>query len=327
MKNKIKHLAFGILLTMGFSGIAGAQDAQISQYSMAPVLYNPGNTGMMKYSDFRIAALYRNQWSSLANTFNTFALSFDMHTRGRWGFGGAVVNSDQADIISTLNVLGSVAYQVSDPNHPKYMLSVGVQAGFLYKTLNTKDLIFDNQYDGQNFDRDLPTGESFQKNSRFMPDVNFGISYKSTNRATRFNPYADAAVFHISSPDEAFIGEEKSKLPMRWVGGVGAKWEVKPGIVLDPSVIYMRQRQANQFLGTVMGAYEIRGTQYQVLGGLGYRSNDAAIVHAGIRHDSNIFRVSYDVNISGLSEYSNNRGALEFTVIYSPGRRTSRAIY
>ena len=114
---------------------------------------------------------------------------------------------------------------------------------------------------------------------------------------------------------------------MRWMANVGARIEVNRSFLLDASVIYMRQREANQFLATAIGYYEIEGTAYQAIGGLGYRTSDALIIHAGIRHNSNIFRISYDINTSELSDYSQNRGALEFSVIYRPGRRTSRAIY
>jgi hypothetical protein len=111
------------------------------------------------------------------------------------------------------------------------------------------------------------------------------------------------------------------------MANAGARIEINRQFLLDPSVLYMRQRESQQIMGTVLAHYKVQGTPYQALGGLSYRTNDAVIIHAGVRHNSNIFRISYDVNTSELSDYSKNRGALEFTVIYRPGRRTSRAIY
>jgi type IX secretion system PorP/SprF family membrane protein len=326
MKNLIKYLLTAIVV-LCFVNDGKTQDAQISQYDASPVMFNPANTGMLKFTDLRISALYRSQWSSIATSFNTFAASFDMAANDRFGVGGVFVNTDEANVITTSNFLFSGAYQVSDPNQTKYILSAGVQVGVLYKRVNPNGLIFDSQFDGYNFDGSLPSGEAFTRTTRFMLDANIGISYKSTDRRKKINPNADLAVFHVTAPDESFIGEEKSKLPLRWMGSVGARIEINRQLMLDPSVIYQRQREAQQFLINAIANYSFQSTPYQVIGGLGYRTNDAVIIHAGIRHNANIFRISYDVNTSSLSDYSKNRGALEFTVIYRPGRRTSRAIY
>lgn len=326
-----KQLIYSVLIGTGailfYTPKALAQDAQLSQYESAPILFNPANTGMLKYTDLRISSLYRSQWSSLSTSFNTFAVSFDMAANDRFGFGAAFVNTDEANIITTTNFVLSGAYQITDPNQTKYMLTVGAQVGFLYKRINTNGLIFDSQFDGYNFDGDLPSRENFARTTRLMPDANLGFSYKSTDRTKKLNPYADFAVYHVTTPNESFVGDTKSKLPMRWMGGLGARIEASRQVLIDPSVIWMRQREAQQFLATALAHYEISGTPYHIIGGLGYRTSDAVIVHAGLRHNSNIFRISYDINTSGLSDYSKNRGALEFSVIYRPGRRSSRAIY
>ncbi len=304
-----------------------AQDAQISQYDQAPIMFNPANTGMLKFTDIRIAALYRSQWSSISTSFNTFATSFDMSVDSRWGVGGVFVNTDAANVINSSNFLGSVAYQITDPGNTRYMLSVGVQLGVLYRRLNTNDMIFDSQFDGFNFDNSINSMESFDRLGRVMLDANMGLSYRSTDRSKRINPFADFAVFHVTTPDESFISSQQSRLPMRWMANAGARIEINNKLVIDPSLIWMRQRQAQQYLANAIAYYEISGTPYQAIGGMSYRHEDAVIIHAGIRHNANIFRISYDVNTSALSAFSNNRGALEFTVIYRPGRRNVRAIY
>lgn len=330
MKTNLKiipTLLIGLVMTFALSQEVNAQDAQISQFDAAPVMFNPANTGMLKFTDMRIAALYRSQWSSLSTSFNTFAMSFDMAADDRIGLGAVFVNTDEANVINTSNFLLSGAYQITDPNQTKYMITTGVQLGMIYKRINTNGMIFDSQFDGRNFDGDLPNMESFTKTSRFMIDANIGVSYKSTDRTKKVNLFADAAVFHITTPNESFIGEKKSKLPMRWMGNIGARIEANRDLLIEPSVIYNRQRESSQFQPNVLAYYTVSGTPYQVIGGFSYRTEDAVIIHAGLRHNSNIFRISYDVNTSGLSAYSNNRGALEFTVIYRPGRRSSRAIY
>lgn len=325
MKN-LKPTLVALMLVLAAAS-SKAQDFQISQYDQAPIMFNPANTGMLKYTDLRVAALYRTQWSSLSTSFNTFAMSFDMALDKRWGVGGVFVNNDAASVINTSNFLGSVAYQITDPNNTKYMLTAGVQLGVLYKRLNVNEMIFDSQFDGFNFDNSINSMEQFDRFGKVMIDANMGISYKSTDRTKRINPFADFAVYNMTTPNESFISSVQSRLPMRWMASGGARVEINEKLVIDPSVIWMRQRQAQQFLFNAIAQYEISGSPYQVIGGLSYRSSDAVIIHAGIRHNANIFRLSYDVNTSALSAYSNNRGALEFTMIYRPGRRSARAIY
>ncbi len=330
MKTTMKKLLFTAVLAPAMIILANkssAQDAQLSQYDAVPVIFNPANTGMLKYTDLRLTALYRSQWSSLSTSFNTFALSFDMAYGERFGLGAAFTNTDFANVISSSNFLVSGGYQITDPDNPKMLLTAGAQLGFIYKRVNVNELIFDRQYDGYNFDYSLPTYEQFDRVNRMMFDANVGFSYKSTDRTKKINPFGDLAVFHVTMPNESFIGSKKSPLPMRWMGQAGARVEISRVFVLDPSVVYMMQRESSQLLINTMALYEIQGTPYQVLGGLGYRMGDAVIMHAGFRHNANIFRISYDINTSPLSKFSNNRGALEFTAIYRPGKKTRRAIY
>lgn len=323
----IPTVLVSLIFTCGFSTKSSAQDAQLSQAQSSPVMFNPANTGMLNFTDMRITAMYRSQWTSLATSFNTFAMSFDMAASDRMGIGAVFVNTDEANVLGSSNFLVSGAYQITDPNQTKYMITTGAQLGVLYKRVNANGMIFDSQWDGENFDNDIASGEQFTRTSRFMVDANIGIAYKSTDRTKKLNPYADFALFHATTPDESFIGEVKSKLPIRLMGNVGARIEVNRDFLIDPSVTWMRQRESQQFLVNAMAHYSIAGTPYQVLGGLGYRTEDAAIITAGVRHNANIFSISYDVNTSKLSDYSKNRGALEFSVIYRPGRRSSRAIY
>jgi type IX secretion system PorP/SprF family membrane protein len=325
--NPMYRMALAGAVAACLSANVHAQDVQLSQYDAVPVMFNPAHTGMLKYTDLRVSALYRTQWSSLSTSFNTLVLAGDMAIADRFGVGAVFVNSDFANVISATNFVVSGGYQISNPNNSKIQLSTGMQLGVINKRVNTNNLIFDRQFDGSNFDYSLPTFEQFDRLNRFMFDANVGFSFRSTDATKKINPFADMAVFHITMPNESFIGSQKSPLPMRWMGQLGARVEMSQKVVIDPSVIYQRQREAEQFLINTMCLYEIEGTPYQVMGGLGYRTSDAVIIHAGVRHNANIFRISYDVNTSPLSTFSNNRGALEFSAIYRPGRKTRRAIY
>ena len=322
----------GILLSMMIIGIlahhkSSAQDAHISQFDALPMMVSPSNTGMTPSADIRVGAFYRNQWNSLAAGITTFGLNFDMPYKERWGVGAVFTNVDESNVLNTTRFNLSGAYLISDPNQNNFRLSTGLQVGFIYKRTNQNNLIFDNQYNGSLFDPNMPTGENFQELTRFMPDVNLGVSYVHTNRSSRFNPFIHAAVYHMTAPDESFISSDKQTLPLRWAGLGGCHIQANRELGFDPQVYFQMQGPSTEINFGSTVDYEIPGTGYTLLGGTFYRWQDAAILKLGVQHNFNTFQISYDINTSDLTEYSSGRGALEFTLTYSPGRRRSRAIY
>ena len=327
MKNKNKRW-LGILAAVTFlaNGLVKSQDAQFTQYSAVPILLNPASTGMMSFGDMRFGGQYRSQWNSLTSNFVTTALSFDMPIQ-RFGVGGYVINTDEYNLISTFSFVASGAYAITQENNTKYKLSVGLQAGLIYKKLNPKQLTYDQQYDDGFFNAALANGENFQNLDRIMPEFNLGISYYNYYKVRTIKPYASAAVQHISSPNTALVYTEKAKLPIRWIAQAGARIKMTEAVTIDPNVLFMQQRKAWQVNAGAMLNYTIKGSPYEVLGGLNYRIKDAAVVQVGFKHNFNIFRISYDFNVSDLSYYSHYRGGVEFSLQYTPGKRRNRAIY
>jgi hypothetical protein len=59
----------------------------------------------------------------------------------------------------------------------------------------------------------------------------------------------------------------------------------------------------------------MKDTKYDLLGGINYRWKDALVIQLGGKYDQHTFAFSYDINISGLNDYTNGRGAFEFSVI------------
>src|SRR5690606_15531324 len=92
----------------------------------------------------------------------------------------------------------------------------------IYKKINDQNLIWDAQYDNGNFNTDLPSGELFERGARLMPDVSIGIAYRSTSPRKRMNPFANFALFHVTTPNESILRTTKSDLPIRYSvnGGV-----------------------------------------------------------------------------------------------------------
>jgi type IX secretion system PorP/SprF family membrane protein len=308
-----------VLLAMIVARLSFAQDAHLSQYDAMPMMINPANTAMGDVDEMRIGLQYRSQWASMGNNFLTTAATFELPYGDRFGFGASILAYNAADVFSTLNFLVSGSYLISDPSQRNWRLSTGLQIGFLYNRINMNELLFENQFDGQNFDPDLPSGEFLERRSTFAPDANIGIVYENTNDRKKINPHAGFSLYHVTRPNEHFTGE-RSKKPLRYVGHIGARINLSRDFYIDPRILYMRQRNAQEIMFGAMANVELR-QPYALVFGAFYRNKDAAIIHAGVQHNKNVYRISYDVNTSGLSDATNNRGAIEISVLYTPGRK------
>ncbi len=315
------------LMQIAFMGIAClpgshhllAQDAHLSQFDAMPMMINPANTAMGDVDELRIGLQYRSQWASMGSNFTTTAASFEMPIQERFGIGASLMSHNAADVFNTLNFLVSGAYQISDPSQRHWHLSTGVQIGFLYNRINMNNLLFESQFDGSNFDPDLPSGEFLERRATFSPDANVGIRYENTNRRKTVNPHVGFSLYHVSRPRENLTGEN-ARRPLRYVLHGGARININKDFSIDPQILYMRQRSAQEIMFGAMANIELRDP-YGLVFGAFYRNQDAFIIHAGVQHNRNVYRISYDVNSSGLSMATNNRGAIEVSVLYTPGRK------
>jgi len=294
-----------------------AQDPHLSQYDASPMIINAGTTGMFDNEKFRGATQFRNQWSSAGCNYTTTTLSFDMAYDERWGFGCYIINDDALQVYNAFNFVGSAAYRITEPGQKKIKLAVGLQAGVINKSIKMQKLLFDNQYSNGNFDSDLPTGEVFQHNSRIMPEVNFGIRYDGNFKEDKIKPYAGIAISHVTNPRESFYGAKDSHLPLKYFVNGGAQFDVSEGLVLDPKFYFMRQRNVNDINIGMDISYLIEQFEMTVIGGGFYRFKDAAIIDLGFKLKNVTYMMSYDLNISYLKKFTNSRGGLEFSVIFT----------
>lgn len=313
MKTMSKKLFLALMATAPLA--LRAQDPHLAQYDAASVLLNPALTGMYEHSDFRLSSNVRSQWNRISNNFLTTAFAYDMNMDGQWGVGAYMSNYDQASMMKTFEVGASGSYNVSGRG-AKHTLSVGARAGIVYKKVNDANFLYDSQYNGSYFDSDLPTGELVQKRQRLMPEVGLGMAYRSIDLKKQVNPFFNFGVFHITRPDESIFRTEKLPLPMRWSVNGGASIAVNNEVRVTPMALYMVQGKNQEINVGLLGEVNVGTSAYKVIGGGGYRFGDAVIAQAGLKHRNNIFRVSYDINVSPLSEFTHNMGAFEFSVIY-----------
>lgn len=320
-KTILKRIFFaGCLLT----GTLSAQDFHLTHYDAAKIYLNPAMTGMFD-GYYRIHANYRNQWSAVATKpFQTAAVAFDMPF-GRYG-GGIQVMNNRAGFgnFNELSVELSGAYDLRIDKANIHHVAFGMEAGVIQKSVDYGRLTWDSQYtmaDGGGFDVSMPSGEANSSERMYLLDVSAGALYYYAKETSRINPFIGFSAFHLNQPTESFYGFD-NKLPIHYILHTGARVGINERLQLQPRFLYMWQTNDREMvLGLLANIFLPNSDSYLIVGPT-FRTRDAAIMEVGLKNGPFTYRISYDVNVSTLKPATNNRGGIEFSVIYIAKRKT-----
>lgn len=323
MKKIITLLSLFVLIAR----IVSAQDFHLSQYDATPHYFNPALTGIyferntMSASSYRIYSDYRSQWKSLGvKPFSTYYIAYDMPYK-EYGLGGYLIhNRNGKGGLNTINFMPSAAYKITNEVAGPHNLSVGAQLGILYRSFDPNHFSYDTQFDPDapnGFDQSIPSGETWNKTSLLKVDANMGVFYKYKKEEWKAHPWGGFAVYHITRPNQSLTGGTKDKMPMRWVYEVGADYKITEEIRATPMILYMLQGKAHELNIGALGFYHLKETKYDILGGISYRVKDALILQLGMKYEQHVITFSYDINTSYLNNYTNGRGAFEFSILLS----------
>lgn len=325
MKHKIL-IIFSILFLLTSS--LKAQDFHLSMYDAGPLFLNPALTGVVD-ANFRVHAQYRNQWRSVAfKPYNTALLSMDA-PKGKWGFGGQIVNMRAG--VGNYNVLQglfSVSYAVPLDHNKFNNLSFGIQSGATQKRIEAGLYTFDNQYstsNGGGFDQSISSGETFNRQSFVTEQVNAGFMYFNSKQQSRINPFLGYSVFNLTNQRETYY-ETSNKLPIRHYVHGGLRINITELFYVLPKALIMLQKNASEQLYSVDMGYFFKEQEFYLLAGLNYRNKDAAVFYIGARKNNYIAKISYDANTSSLKDASKYRGAFEISFTYMGKKSKSKEI-
>lgn len=284
--------------------LADAQDPEFSQFYANPIYLNPAFAGSVRCP--RLALNYRNQWPGLSRTFITYSASYDQHVDAIGGGLGVIFMNDKAGegTLTKSDVSAIYSYQLNVSRD--FSIRTGLQATYTQEKVDWDKLTFGDEIDPR-FGYIYETQEVRPNESHSFVDFSAGIlAYTS-----KF--YGGAAVHHLTQPDQAFIVEGSSPLPMKITAHLGAMLPLKgassyrgrlEGTYLSPNILYQQQQAFNQLN---IGMYILKTP---IVGGLWYRgyfnggqfiSGDSFIALIGIQKDLFKFGYSYDVTVSKLS--------------------------
>ncbi len=224
-----------IILFFLISSACKAQDSFFSQYNSNAIYLNPAFAGSFENGIF--TAAYRNQWPEFNRTYITHHFSFNKYySKLRGGLGAYYIYDSAGDgTVKTHNVLVMYAPHFQLKN--SIVIKPAVALGYVNKSLNWNKLYFGDMVDPRyGFIYPVSTTTPKQNVSNF--DVSSGILVYN-----RFFS-AGAAFNHINEPDESFITDGSSHLPLRYTlhGSLNFSIQTKDSAIgIQPSVVYAKQ--------------------------------------------------------------------------------------
>jgi len=336
MKNKLIFSMICIILTLGQTRTALAQDPLFTQFFSAPLYYNPAFTGIG--TGLRARFNYRNQWPNLPVDYRAYYFSADLGDRNLPGSGGIglMVNSDNDGVGFIHNLEFALNLAVRIPITSFMIAQVGVKASFKQKTINWNDFIVSDQLNekyGNIYQTALTHPDA---NKKSYPDFAAGGILRTTNESGVFQGTLGFSVDHLFQPDESFLQTASAPLARKWIAHVDAVFQLgekgssssmgshgfSDPLKLNPGLIFISQSRFNTlevgmnlmkfnlYLGgwyktTVTGAVS---NVLALLAGYNYRFAENMSVR---------FMYSYDIPISGAMMGTGGAHEISLTLEFS----------
>lgn len=320
-----KHFLPILFFVLSQSFSSNAQDLHFSQFMQTPLLINPANTGFIPDGDYRMGVNYRNQWSSVSpfpykttSVFGDWQLLQNRDETGWLGAGGLLLRDVAGtSVLTSTKVYGSLAYHQMINNGS--LLSLGFNAGWANKRINTMNLTFPSQWNGQFFDvhqsAQAPLLTATQSN---YLDLQVGLNYAYfPNSNTYIN--AGFSAMHINRPIESFwastVGVD-NRIAVRYNGFLNASLKLNDQLILQPNLYYSFQAKSWEAVGGMAALYNVSGDgDYVLSAGAYYRWAESLVPQIGIGVRQLFFNFSYDATVSALKNYNDRRGAFELSII------------
>ncbi|HSZ26048.1 MAG TPA: type IX secretion system membrane protein PorP/SprF [Cytophagaceae bacterium] len=317
---------FKSVLVIGFFFITFshyAQDVQLSQYYNTPLYLNPALAGAGL--DTRIGTNYRMQWPGLTNPYTSFSAWADHDFyKKRSGLGFVVQRSVQGNTslrTTTMDAIYSYQINITD----RWTVKPALEIGLGMRDFDLSKSIFGDQLTNSgvtgNATTDALAGTS---NNVLYPDISSGVV--AYNR----NLWLGVSSYHINRPNEAFSGNQRSLLPIKWnyIGGYKILLQERQiawgapiqETSITPTFLYKTQGTSQQLdLGLYINHnFLMAGLWYRGIPVLKYSAgvpnSESIVLMAGLNHKGLTFCYSYDVVVSQLAGLSG--GAHEISLIY-----------
>ncbi|MDP2384875.1 MAG: PorP/SprF family type IX secretion system membrane protein [Bacteroidota bacterium] len=309
-----------------------AQDFHFSQFRETPMLVNPAQTALNK--DLRFIINYKEQWKSIGTPFKTIGTSAEFavnHKRGKDNYLGVGIQfaNDKAGTNTMSNTIGMLSLNGIIKLADAQKLSVGILGGFGQRTINAASIKWGSQYDGSNYNGALPSGEVMATTNFSYSDLGGGIAWsygkgESTLSANNgIKAVVGISAFHFGIPKYTFYSTASEKLKTKVIGHASVLIGIKnSNIIIVPELLYTRQGKLQEVnIGSVfkfITQEESKFTRFKKPAafsiGAHYRVADALIFTGMYEYSNYSIGISYDTNLSKLTNASKSRGGIEISL-------------
>ena len=312
-----------LFLSLALSIQLHAQDIHYSQFGRSPLNINPALTGLFK-GDVRFIGNYRSQWNKIPVNYMTFSGGVEQKfinssMENSLFSAGLYLNHDEAGDLKLSNTGVNLAASFTRRLSTKHYLTAGIQIGGAQRRFDASKLQVDSQYDGDQFNGNLPTQEAFENTRVFYGDLSGGLNYRFQNADNRMKLDFGVAVFHANTPDKSFYKNGNQILDRRWSYYGMTTFGIGNSIDLGLQAIGQFQGPHQEILVGGIGKIHLNQERDKELAfglGLSYRLADAWVPSVVVDYRMWSFGFSYDVNSSPFNIASYSRGGPEFSLIY-----------
>ncbi|TAG57430.1 MAG: type IX secretion system membrane protein PorP/SprF [Cytophagales bacterium] len=331
MHTSFKKIINYSFILMFFYQISKAQDFNFSQFYNTPIILNPANSGRMD-KDVRIGLIHRSAFSTYTNS----ALMADMNIYNTplktdmMGVGLFVFNDQQGNgQISNNGFMLSGAAHYSLDEAKKHRLSIGIQIGMSFATLNLAEAKFASDFDQTTNQFSTSSSNNGSYNNPGLKS-NGGLIYQLVlNRNLDFT--AGVTAYNLIPSKQNFVVKTQSNTPIRFGFQLGMNYMIKNKFQISPAVNFMNQSSTKDLImGSNFSYYFINDVKTNKKAaftvGVWHRLQDAMIVYVGGKYNNFQLGFSYDLTVSSLAkatgkapEFGRNtgNGAWEISLFYS----------
>lgn len=319
----MKKIFFALFTTAICFSAKAQVDPHFSEYYVYPSWLNPALTGAID-GDYRVSAIYRNQWANISSGFSTVGLSGDLVTNKNLNFGGSILQQTAGNGGYTyLTAYASIAYTgVRFGNNGDQRLVFGLQGGIVQRRFNTSKFQMGDQWNPiTGYNPTAITNDIVTTPSSTVFDAGAGVAYYDAAPNKKANLFAGFSASHITQPDDKFTsGPVKGKFPIRYTAHGGVKFTVSETFSITPNLLYLRQGNAEEKMAGA--TVQLRATDnVDVLLGANYRFKDAIAPFAGFYYKNFTLGLSYDINNSDLGKTLGSANSFEISLSYT-GRKS-----
>jgi type IX secretion system PorP/SprF family membrane protein len=317
-----KHLCFLAVFLFINTMKGRAQDPSFSQFFSSPLNINPALTGNIN-GEWRAISNFRSQYAGPAYPYRTGTVSFDAkilpdripedHT---FGIGTMFMYDKAMDGIlkatyASLNFSYNLKIMGDETSH---YLGAGIGFIYGYRWVDFSRLIFGEQFTGNGFNTNLPTGESALSDMKQYISTSAGLTYTLRSEYSNFD--MGFSGFHLNKPKQTFLQDENQVLPIRWVAHANYELFLNDYLVLNTNGVYMKQSSASYFsVGGGLGRYIDEEGQSMLNLGMWYWSKNAIVPYVGFSYKNFQAGFSYDIAISKLNDAPQRPRTWEFSFI------------